>query len=94
MTSKRPAIEGRRLDVAARARIRMDNGLVMLRCREAMERLLDIGGASGFRRSNPLQRFWRDLATASRHAAVSPSLNREIYGRALLGIEEQVTEVV
>jgi hypothetical protein len=38
-------------------------------------------------------RFWRDLATASRHAAVSSSLSRELYGRALLGIEEQVTEV-
>jgi 3-hydroxy-9,10-secoandrosta-1,3,5(10)-triene-9,17-dione monooxygenase len=88
------SIEGRRLDVAARARIRMDNGVVMLRCREAMERLLDIGGTAGFRRSSPLQRFWRDLATASRTATVSPSLSREIYGRALLGIEEQVVEVV
>jgi len=88
------SIEGRRLDAAARARIRMDNGVVMQRCREAMERLLDIGGAAGFRRSNPLQRFWRDLATGSRHAGVSTSLGREIYGRALLGIEEQVTGVV
>ncbi|GAA1224331.1 acyl-CoA dehydrogenase family protein [Pseudonocardia alaniniphila] len=85
------SVEGRRLDVEARARIRMDASVVVLRCREAIERLLDIGGAAGFGRSNPLQRFWRDLATASRHAAVSPSLSREIYGRALLGIEEQVT---
>jgi alkylation response protein AidB-like acyl-CoA dehydrogenase len=88
------SIEGRRLDVAARARIRMDNGVVMLRCREAMERLLDVGGTAGFHRSSPLQRFWRDLATGSRHAGVSPSLGREIYGRALLGIEEQGVEVV
>jgi 3-hydroxy-9,10-secoandrosta-1,3,5(10)-triene-9,17-dione monooxygenase len=80
------SIEGRRLDDAARARIRMDNGVVTQRCREAMERLLDIGGASGFRRSNPLQRFWRDLATGSRHAGVSTSRGRETYGRALLGI--------
>jgi 3-hydroxy-9,10-secoandrosta-1,3,5(10)-triene-9,17-dione monooxygenase len=88
------SVAGRRLDVGARARIRMDTGTVMLRCREAIEGLLDVGGTSGFHRSNPLQRFWRDLATASRHAAVSSSLSREIYGRALLGIEEQVTEVV
>ncbi|WP_433275046.1 acyl-CoA dehydrogenase family protein [Pseudonocardia xinjiangensis] len=88
------SIEGRRLDVAARARIRMDNGVVMQRCREAMERILDISGTAGFRRSNPLQRFWRDLATGSRTATVSTSLSREIYGRALLGIEEQVTEIV
>jgi 3-hydroxy-9,10-secoandrosta-1,3,5(10)-triene-9,17-dione monooxygenase len=88
------SIDGRRLDVAARARIRMDTGVVMLRCREAMERLLDIGGTAAFHRNSPLQRFWRDLATASRHAIVSPSLGKEIYGRAVLGIEEQVTEAV
>ncbi|WP_433281042.1 acyl-CoA dehydrogenase family protein [Pseudonocardia xinjiangensis] len=88
------SIEGRRLDVATRARIRMDNGVVMQRCREAMEQLLDTGGTSAFRRSNPLQRFWRGLATLSRTRGVSPSLNKEIYGRALLGIEEQVVEVI
>jgi 3-hydroxy-9,10-secoandrosta-1,3,5(10)-triene-9,17-dione monooxygenase len=88
------SIEGRRLDVGARARIRMDNGVVMLRCREAMERLLDIGGTSGFHRSSPLQRYWRDLAVLSRTAGVSTPLNREVYGRALLGIEEQVVAVV
>jgi 3-hydroxy-9,10-secoandrosta-1,3,5(10)-triene-9,17-dione monooxygenase len=88
------SVHGHHLDVPARARIRMDTGVVMLRCREAVERLLDLGGAAGFARSNPLQRFWRDLTTATRHALVSPSLNREIYGRALLGITEQNVEIV
>jgi len=84
---------GHPLDLATRARIRMDTGVVMLRCREAIERLLDLGGSSSFTRSNPLQRFWRNLTVASRHALVSPLLNREIYGRALLD-QEQVTEIV
>lgn len=40
-------------------------------CRAAMELLLDLHGASGFGEPNPLQRFWRDVAVASRH----PHLN-------------------
>jgi 3-hydroxy-9,10-secoandrosta-1,3,5(10)-triene-9,17-dione monooxygenase len=88
------SVHGYHLDVAARARIRMDTGVVMLRCREAVERLLDLGGSSAFARSSPLQRFWRDLTTATRHALVSPSLNREIYERALLGITEQPVPMV
>jgi alkylation response protein AidB-like acyl-CoA dehydrogenase len=88
------SLRGDHLDVAARARIRMDTGVVMLRCREAVERLLDVGGASAFACSNPLQRYWRDLTTATRHALVSPSLNKEIYGRALLGITEQHVPIV
>jgi 3-hydroxy-9,10-secoandrosta-1,3,5(10)-triene-9,17-dione monooxygenase len=76
------------------SRLVVGSGVVMLRCREAMERLLDIAGTAGFRRSSSLQRFWRDLAAASRHALVPPSLSKEIYGRAVLGIEEQVTEAV
>jgi 3-hydroxy-9,10-secoandrosta-1,3,5(10)-triene-9,17-dione monooxygenase len=88
------SLRGDHLDVAARARIRMDTGVVMLRCREAVERLLDLGGSSAFARSNALQRYWRDLTTATRHALVSPSLNKEIYGRALLGITEQHVPMV
>ncbi|GAA1186275.1 acyl-CoA dehydrogenase family protein [Pseudonocardia alaniniphila] len=88
------SLRGDHLDVAARARIRMDTGVVMLRCREAVERLLDLGGTSAFARSNALQRYWRDVSTATRHALVSPSLNREIYGRALLGITEQHVPIV
>jgi alkylation response protein AidB-like acyl-CoA dehydrogenase len=92
--SEAASLHGHHLDVAARARIRMDTGVVMLRCREAVERLLDLGGSSAFARSNPLQRYWRDLTTATRHALVSPSLSREIYGRALLGITEQPVPIV
>jgi 3-hydroxy-9,10-secoandrosta-1,3,5(10)-triene-9,17-dione monooxygenase len=83
-------INGRQLDVLSNARIRMDTGVAILRCREAVERLLDLGGASVFNCSDPLQRLWRDLAIASRHAAVSPLLIGEAYGRALLGIEGQI----
>jgi alkylation response protein AidB-like acyl-CoA dehydrogenase len=88
------AVRGVRLDIAARARIRMDSGSVMRRAREAVHLLLDVGGASTFAGSNPVQRMWRDIETASRHALVSPNLNREIYGRALLGVEETIVKIV
>jgi 3-hydroxy-9,10-secoandrosta-1,3,5(10)-triene-9,17-dione monooxygenase len=82
------------LDVQARARIRMDTAVAMSRTREAVELLLNVGGASSFAEVNPIQRIWRDLRTAWRHAVASSTLNREIYGRALLGIEQQVSWLI
>ncbi len=58
-------------------------------CREAMDLLLDVHGAGAFALSNPIQRMWRDFHIASRHGFSVPGLKHEIYGRALLGAEEQ-----
>ncbi len=58
-------------------------------CREAMDLLLDVNGAGSFALANPLQRIWRDMAIASRHGMSVPGLKEELYGRALLGAEEQ-----
>ncbi|MEV4347682.1 acyl-CoA dehydrogenase [Actinoplanes sp. NPDC049596] len=55
-----------------------DHGLAMSGaardCRSAMELLLDLHGASGFAETNALQRFWRDVAVASRHPHVNAFL--------------------
>nr|WP_237556359.1 acyl-CoA dehydrogenase family protein [Streptomyces sp. SID5914] len=88
------AAEGRHLDVTERLRVRMDTGYAVTRVREAIELLLDANGASSFAESNPLQRIWRDSSTAARHAIASPGISTEAYGRALLGIEEQMTPIV
>ena len=58
-------------------------------CREAMDLLLDVYGAGAFALANPMQRIWRDFHIASRHGLSVPGLKQEIYGRALLGAEEQ-----
>lgn len=79
------------LDTVTRGRVRSDIATVAVRCREAMALLLDVGGASSFAQNNPLQRIWRDLEIIARHALTNVNLSREIYGRALLGIDEQVT---
>jgi hypothetical protein len=56
--------------------------------------LASIGGASGFAEANPLQRMWRDVNVASRHALLATDPAFEIYGRALLGVEGKITPLV
>jgi len=58
-------------------------------CREVMDLLLDVQGAGSFALSNPVQRIWRDMHIASRHGLSVPGLKEELYGRALLGADEQ-----
>ena len=52
-------------------------------CRAAAERMLDLHGASGLSSSNPLQRYWRDIAVGSRHPHLNPYLAVERLGSAL-----------
>ena len=81
-------------DYLTRAQIRNDVGYAVRLCRNAVDRLLDAQGASAFANSNPLQRIWRDLETASRHAILNPDVGQEVYGKTLLGVEERITPVV
>ncbi|GHF71105.1 acyl-CoA dehydrogenase [Streptomyces mashuensis] len=88
------AASGRRMPLRERARVRMDTATVARRSREALDILLNLHGAGSFTEANPLQRLWRDQETASRHAMTNPAVASELYGRALLGIEEQVTPLI
>lgn len=88
------AARGEQLDLETRTRVRMDVGVVANRTREAMDLLLSVQGAGSFAEVNPIQQKWRDLETCSRHAIVNPLISSEIYGRALLGIQEQVTPMI
>ncbi|MFD0019910.1 acyl-CoA dehydrogenase family protein [Streptomyces sp. NPDC058382] len=85
---------GEYMPFETRARVRMDTGYVARRSREALDLLLSIQGAGSFAEANPLQRIWRDQETGSRHAVINPAIAGELYGRALLGIEEQVTPLI
>ncbi len=88
------AREGRPLTYLERARVRMDVGHTVTMARDAIDVLMSSHGASSFADFNPLQRIWRDCETASRHAVAGPDIAAEIYGRALLGINEGVTPLV
>ncbi|MFE0474875.1 oxidoreductase [Streptomyces sp. NPDC058947] len=59
--------------------------------RAAMSRLLDLGGTSAFSGTHPLQRYWRDLETGSRHVQFNPFLTREDAGRLAVGVESPVS---
>ncbi|RFA08543.1 hypothetical protein B7R54_04360 [Subtercola boreus] len=88
------AAEGRALTYLEKAKARMDLGYVARRTREAAELLLNVSGAGGFASSNPIQRQWRDLEVAGRHGATNYDIGREIYSKALLGLDEQVTSLL
>ncbi|MGH9243442.1 MAG: hypothetical protein ACRD29_03810 [Acidimicrobiales bacterium] len=71
-----------------------NTGWAARQCREAVDILASAHGASTFAEVNPLQRIWRDVSTASRHTTVAPGINQEVYGRALLGVDEHATDFV
>jgi alkylation response protein AidB-like acyl-CoA dehydrogenase len=67
-----------------RAGLKMELVTAAREAREAVDRLLDLHGSSGFAGSNPLQRFWRDLHVGTRHVRLTPYLAAEDHDRALL----------
>jgi alkylation response protein AidB-like acyl-CoA dehydrogenase len=88
------AARGEYLDYPARARVRADAAYAAQNVVEALTILMNLHGAGGFADSNPLQRIWRDSNTAARHAVISPTVGYEVYGKALLGVEEKITPLV
>ncbi|MFK0290460.1 acyl-CoA dehydrogenase family protein [Streptomyces sp. NPDC090442] len=88
------AASGRAMPLPDRARVRMDIATVARRSREALDVLLNVQGARSFADEHPLQRIWRDLETGSRHAMINPAIAHEIYGRALLGVEDQISPLI
>jgi alkylation response protein AidB-like acyl-CoA dehydrogenase len=88
------AAAGRYLDPPHRARVRADTAWVLDHVTKAIDILLFAHGAGSFAESNPLQRIWRDSAVAARHAVTLPAVNYEIYGKSLLGREDQITPLI
>jgi 3-hydroxy-9,10-secoandrosta-1,3,5(10)-triene-9,17-dione monooxygenase len=80
------AAAGQQATRVQRARARMDTGHAISLCRQAIDKLLTVNGASAFGEFNHIQRIWRDSATASRHAFAEPEIGTEIYGKELLGV--------
>ena len=90
----RSATAGRHPDLKERARVRADSALVAKYCREAVEILASAHGTSSMSDTNTLQRLWRDVHVASRHAITEWQVNLEIYGKALLGVEPNITPLI
>ncbi|MBD3007596.1 MULTISPECIES: acyl-CoA dehydrogenase family protein [unclassified Streptomyces] len=88
------AQDGTYLSFTERARVRADTGWVIQNVLEAINTLVSVHGAASFAEVNPLQRIWRDANTAGRHAVAAPTVAMEVYGKALLGVEEKITPLV
>ena len=77
---------GEVMDFVSRARVRADTGWAVKHATDCIDRLLTAVGSGAFSLSNPLQRMWRDANVGARHGAANYMLNRETYGKALLGL--------
>ena len=88
------AVRGVYPDMLTRARVRADTGYVVEKITQAIDKLLFAHGSGGFAEASPLQRIWRDAAVASRHAVVLPPIGYELLGKALLGVENNVTPLI
>jgi alkylation response protein AidB-like acyl-CoA dehydrogenase len=81
-------------DYVTRARLRADCGYAARAACEAVNLLVSIAGGSAFKESNSVQRYWRDVNVAGRHSALITATGLEIYGRALMRLEGNITRVI
>jgi len=77
-----------------RARVRADTGVVASDTTDALNTLIFAHGAGSFAEASPMQRWWCDSNTAARHAIVHPAIGAELYGKALLAVENTGTPLV
>lgn len=91
---ERYAAEGVLPDVLARTRVRADAAVALTSVNQALNTLLNAGGAGSFAEVNPLQRIWRDSNVGARHAVVLPQVSMESYGKALLGRVDHITALL
>jgi alkylation response protein AidB-like acyl-CoA dehydrogenase len=90
------ARRGAKLDYLTRARVRVraDTAYTADTVRAAIDRLVSAHGASSFADASTMQRIWRDSNVAGRHAVVSPTVSYEVFGQALLHVDNDVTVLV
>jgi len=91
---ERAAEAGEPLPLVTRARVKQDTAHGIACVRQAIDVLMSAHGAASFAEASPLQRIWRDSATAGRHAVVDPTVNAETYGKALLGVDDHITHLL
>jgi alkylation response protein AidB-like acyl-CoA dehydrogenase len=82
----RYAGHGKVMDHLIRARVRADAGWAVTNATAAIDKIMTAVGSGAFSAASPLQRIWRDANVAARHGAANHMLNREVYGKALLGV--------
>jgi len=82
------------LDYGLRARVKAQFGYVAQQVLEAIHVLVNVHGAATFAQTNLMQQYWRDANTAARHAGLNAAVGYEVFGKALLGVPEQISPMV
>jgi alkylation response protein AidB-like acyl-CoA dehydrogenase len=79
---------------ADRIRVRAGVGWAVEAVTQEIDTLLSAHGSGAFADVNEIQRFWRDQATAARHAHSLPSTGYEVYGKVLLGLVDEARAIL
>lgn len=74
-------------DLGIRSRNRMDGAYASQQVKQAVDLLVSAHGTSAFADFSPLQRIFRDVNVASRHAGTGIRIPQELYGKTLLGLD-------
>lgn len=90
----RKAADGQGIGYDYRAQVRGQCGYAVQQVLDAINLLLNVHGAAAFAETSPLQRYWRDANTGARHAGLNALVGYEIFGKALLGVQEQISAMV
>ncbi len=75
-----------RADFAQRSHMRLQIAQAMELCRQAIMMVAEASGASSHLRSNPMQRYLRDVNVMSNHIVYDKDGAAELHGRALIGL--------
>lgn len=88
------AARGGQVDYAVRAQARARAAYAASQVLEAIQIAMNVHGAGSFAESNRMQQYWRDANTAARHGSFNAVVGFEIYGKALMGLQERISAMV
>jgi alkylation response protein AidB-like acyl-CoA dehydrogenase len=74
--------------ITARAVTRAHAATAVKLLTQAVDAIMFGAGSSAFLLSNPLQRYWRDINVAARHAIYNAEVGYEVFGCDILGVEQ------
>ena len=78
---------GEDLTVAERIRVRRDIGFAARQAADAVNLLFEGAGAASAASDMPIQRYWRDINAAARHASLDVQAIYGLVGQQCFGLE-------
>lgn len=81
-------------DLDVRSRIRADASWAAQQLVSAVTTLVNAHGSGTFAEANPLHRMFQDLNVGARHALITPAISLELYGKTLLGEENDIVVAI